>query len=103
VAAKLEIGDPVIALSDVTDRTSFRKLGCIVATIWGRHYKIIFLVQQIIENRHEFNLETHIAFIDFEKAFDKIYLNKLWNLLNAAIESTLERLLNAYITITPYT
>ena len=38
VAAKLEIGDPAIALSDVTDRTSFRKLDCLVATLWGRHY-----------------------------------------------------------------
>jgi hypothetical protein len=42
VAAKLEIGDPAIALSDVTDRTSFRKLGCIVATLWGRHYSFKF-------------------------------------------------------------
>jgi hypothetical protein len=38
-------------------------------------------VQQIIEKRSEFNLQTYIAFIDFDKAFDKIDRNKLWNIL----------------------
>jgi sorting nexin-29 len=37
----------------------------------------IFIVQQIIEKRCEFNLEMHISFIDFEKASDKIDRNKL--------------------------
>jgi len=30
----------------------------------------------------EFNLETHIAFLHLEKAFDKVNQNKLWQILN---------------------
>jgi hypothetical protein len=30
----------------------------------------IFTLRLLIENRREFNLETHVAFLDFEKAFD---------------------------------
>jgi hypothetical protein len=44
VVATLEIGDPVIAFLDVTDRTSFRKLGCIVATLRGTYYTSIFIL-----------------------------------------------------------
>lgn len=32
----------------------------------------VFSLKQIIQKRREFNLETHLAFIDFEKAFDCI-------------------------------
>jgi hypothetical protein len=32
----------------------------------------IFTVKQVIEKRKEYNLETYIAFIDYEKAFDRV-------------------------------
>ena len=31
----------------------------------------VFTIKQITEKRREFNLETHMAFLDLEKAFDK--------------------------------
>jgi hypothetical protein len=42
VTATLEIGDPVIAFLDITDRTPFRKLSCVVATLWGSYYNSIW-------------------------------------------------------------
>jgi len=41
----------------------------------------VFIIKQIIEKRREFNLETHIAFIDFEKAFDRVDRNKLFEIM----------------------
>jgi sorting nexin-29 len=41
----------------------------------------IFTHKQIIEKRREFNKETHIAFIDFEKAFDNVNRRILWNVM----------------------
>jgi hypothetical protein len=38
----------------------------------------LFILQQVFEKIREFNLQTHVAFIDFEKAFDKVNRNKLW-------------------------
>jgi len=35
----------------------------------------VFTIKQTIEKRREFNLETHIAFLDLEKAFDKVNRN----------------------------
>jgi hypothetical protein len=35
----------------------------------------------LIEKRREFNLGTHIAFVDYEKAFDKEKRQKLFNIL----------------------
>jgi hypothetical protein len=32
----------------------------------------IFFLKLLIERRREFNLETHLLFIDYEKAFDNI-------------------------------
>jgi hypothetical protein len=32
----------------------------------------VLTIRQIIGKRREFNLETHIAFIDYEKAFDRV-------------------------------
>ena len=37
----------------------------------------VFTIKQTIEKRREFNLEIHIAFLDLEKAFDKVNRNKL--------------------------
>jgi hypothetical protein len=34
------------------------------------------------KKRREFNLETHIAFIDLEKAFNRINRSKLWEILD---------------------
>lgn len=41
----------------------------------------VFTIKRIIEKRREFNLETHIGFVDFEKAFDRVDRAKLWNIL----------------------
>lgn len=41
----------------------------------------IFIMRQIIEKRREFGLETHLAFIDYEKAFDKVKRPLLWKIL----------------------
>jgi hypothetical protein len=41
----------------------------------------IFTIKQVTEKRREYNLETHIAFIDYEKAFDRVNRNKLWQIL----------------------
>lgn len=38
-------------------------------------------IKQIIEKRREFNLETHICFIDYEKAFDRVDRTLLWNIM----------------------
>jgi len=32
----------------------------------------VFIIKQIMEKRREFNLETHMAFLDLEKTFDKV-------------------------------
>lgn len=40
----------------------------------------VFTIKQIIEKRREYNLETHIAFIDIIKAFDKVNRSKLWEI-----------------------
>ena len=42
----------------------------------------IFTIKQIIEKRREFNLETHMAFLDLKKAFDRVNRNQLWQILN---------------------
>jgi sorting nexin-29 len=42
----------------------------------------VFTVKQTIEKRREFNLETHIAFLDLEKAFDRVNRKQLWQILN---------------------
>ena len=41
-----------------------------------------FTIKQTIEKRREFNLETHIAFLDLEKAFDGENRNQVWQILN---------------------
>lgn len=42
----------------------------------------IFTLKQLFEKRREFNLETHVAFIDFEKAFDRVDREKLWKIMD---------------------
>lgn len=41
----------------------------------------ITVIRQIIEKRREYNLETHIGFIDYEKAFDHVNRNTLWAIM----------------------
>jgi len=49
----------------------------------GRSYiDNVFTIEQTIEKRREFNLETHIAFLDLEKTFDRVKRNQLWQILN---------------------
>lgn len=40
-----------------------------------------FVLNQIIEKHREFNIETHMAFIDYEKAFDRVLRTKMWEIL----------------------
>ncbi|NSM56166.1 RNA-directed DNA polymerase [Wolbachia endosymbiont of Atemnus politus] len=40
-----------------------------------------FTLKILIEKHREFNIETHIAFIDYIKAFDKVLRGKLWDIL----------------------
>jgi sorting nexin-29 len=44
-----------------------------------------FSLNLIIEKHREFNIETHLAFIDFEKAFDNVNRNTLLDILAADI------------------
>jgi hypothetical protein len=46
----------------------------------GRSTADNIFILQVTEKRREFNLQTHVAFIDFEKAFDKVNRNKLWTI-----------------------
>ncbi|XP_030753480.1 uncharacterized protein LOC115880423 [Sitophilus oryzae] len=41
----------------------------------------IFVLQQIIEKRRARNLDTHLVFIDLEKAYDMVPLKKLFEIL----------------------
>jgi hypothetical protein len=40
-------------------------------------------MEQLIKKRREFNLPTYILFIDYEKAFDKVPLGRLWNIMKS--------------------
>jgi hypothetical protein len=42
----------------------------------------IFIVRQIIEKCHEFNIELHNVFIDYTQAFDSVYRGKIIQCLN---------------------
>ena len=42
-----------------------------------------FYLKLLIEKRREFTLETHLLFIDYEKAFDSIQRQILFNILNS--------------------
>jgi hypothetical protein len=38
-------------------------------------------ILRVFEKRRELNLQTHVAFLDFEKAFEKVNRNKLWTIM----------------------
>jgi hypothetical protein len=42
----------------------------------------VFIVKQTIGQRREFNLETHMACLHLQKAFDRVNWNQLWQILN---------------------
>jgi hypothetical protein len=42
-----------------------------------------FCLKLLIEKRREFNLETHLLFIDYEKAFDNVKRQILFNILKS--------------------
>ena len=50
--------------------------------IWRSCIDNVFIIKQIIEKRREFNVETHMVFLDLEKAFDRVNWNQLWQILN---------------------
>jgi sorting nexin-29 len=41
----------------------------------------VFTLKMLIDKRHEYNFETLIAFVDYEKAFDRVNRQKLWEIL----------------------
>lgn len=41
----------------------------------------IFTINMVIQKRREHNLETHIGFIDYEKAFDTLHRKTLWKIM----------------------
>ena len=42
----------------------------------------IFAVQKIIEKRKEYNLPLFLLFIDYEKAYDNVKRDKLWEIMD---------------------
>ena len=52
----------------------------------------------LIEKHREFNVETHIAFIDFQKVFDKVNRNRLLNILadNHIPQQIISNIFNLY-------
>jgi len=42
-----------------------------------------FCLKLLIDKRREFNLETHLLFIGYEKAFDNIQRKTLFNILKS--------------------
>jgi hypothetical protein len=55
------------------DQTGFRKgRSCI---------DDVFSLKMIIAKRVEFNLETHLSFVDYEKAFDRVKRGILWDIM----------------------
>lgn len=41
----------------------------------------VYVAQQIIQKRREFNLPTYMMFVDYEKAFDRVKRDKLWEIM----------------------
>ena len=42
----------------------------------------LFIVRQIIEKCHEFNIELHNLFIDYTQTFDTVFRDKIFKSLN---------------------
>jgi len=42
----------------------------------------VFIIKQVMDKRTEFNLQTHVAFLDLEKASDRVDRNQLRQILN---------------------
>jgi len=57
-----------------------------------------FCLKLLIEKRREFNLETHLLFIDYEKAFDNIQRQILFNILKSRHipDTLLKAIVNIY-------
>ena len=49
----------------------------------------IFTVQQVIEKRKEHNLPLFLLFIDYEKAYDNVNRDKLWEMMENKIPNYL--------------
>ena len=49
----------------------------------------IFTVKQVIEKRKEHNLPLFLLFIDYEKAYDNVNRDKLWELMDNKIPNYL--------------
>jgi len=49
----------------------------------------IFTVQQIMEKRKERNLQLFLLFIDYEKAYDNVNRDKLWEMMDNKIPNYL--------------
>jgi len=49
----------------------------------------IFTVQQIMEKRREHNLPLFLLFIDYEKAYDNVSRDKLWEMMENKIPNYL--------------
>jgi hypothetical protein len=57
------------------------------------------------QKKREFNKETHILFVDYEKSFDKVLKNKLWNIMITKgyplhLTDTIVKLYNSTLTST---
>jgi hypothetical protein len=65
--------NPIIDATTAESQNGFRK---------GRSCTdSFFTLKMLVDKRHKYNLETHIAFIDYEKAFDRVNRQKLWEIL----------------------
>lgn len=54
----------------------------------------IFVLQQLVEKRIERNMTTHLMFVDLEKAYDSVPINKMFEVLNGSnLDSTYIRAL----------
>jgi hypothetical protein len=41
----------------------------------------VFTLNMLVDKRREYNLETHTPFVDYEKYFDRLIRQKLWEIL----------------------
>jgi hypothetical protein len=59
-----------------------------------------FTVKILIEKHREFNMETHIAFVDFKKAFDQVNRKELLRILisDQVPQQTIQNIYNLYKT-----